>query len=450
MRGSGLIIVLASWLLGSLPAWGQLPETIYARKREFSIPFTIEQTDRPSVMEVQLLVSTDQGRTWRKALSATATETEFPFRADRDGLHWFIVRTLHNDGQYRPPNVEGVPPGLIVFVDTQPPQVTLNALPIQADQVGVEWDVRDDTLDLNSLVLEWRSPNGGQWVPLNTERQAYGRKTWLPNARGPIEARLRVQDRFQRQGSAFVTLRQNEMRDTGLPRGDGRPTQQQQQPTQQQPTAAGPNIKYINSLTMKLNYTLEEVGPSGVSAVELYLTSDGRNWKFHGANPQKEPPFEVKLPREGVYGLILVVKSGVGLGDMPPQSGDPPQLWVEVDTKKPEVQLLGAEATRGADGPLLTITWSASDKNLAATPIGLSYSEAKSGPWTPIAQNLDNTGSHTWRVPPNTPYRFFVRVDAADKAGNVGTAESIRPAIVDLALPKGRLLGVEAVPGTGP
>lgn len=454
MRITAWITVLACWLAGAASAWGQLPDTIYARKRDFAIPFTIEQADRPSVKEVQLLVSTDQGRSWRKTMSATANDGEFAFRADRDGLHWFLVRTLHTDGQYRPPSMDGIPPGLIVFIDTQSPQVTLNALPMQADQVGVEWDVRDDTLDMNSLVLEWRPANasgGGQWVALNIERQAYGRKTWLPNVRGPIDVRMRAADRFQRQGSAFITLRPNEAAGTAFPRNDGRPpSPQPQQPTPPTSPATGPNIKYINSLTMKLNYTLEDVGPSGVSAVELYLTSDGRNWKLHATNPTKEPPFEVKLPREGVYGLILVVKSGVGLGDMPPQMGDPPQMWVEVDKEKPVVQLLGAEASRGAEGPLLTITWTANDKNIAPTPISISYAESKSGPWNPIAQNLDNTGSYTWRVPPNTPYKFFVRVEAVDKAGNVGMMESLRPAIIDLAVPKGRLIGVEAVPGNGP
>jgi hypothetical protein len=99
---------------------------------------------------------------------------------------------------------------------------------------------------------------------------------------------------------------------------------------------------------------------------------------------------------------------------------------------------------------LLTVTWTARDKNIAATPISISYAEEKNGPWKPLAEGLDNTGSHTWRVPAGTPFKFFVRVEATDKAGNVGTAESLRPAIVDLAVPKGRLLGVEAVKGNGP
>jgi hypothetical protein len=56
---------------------------------------------------------------------------------------------------------------------------------------------------------------------------------------------------------------------------------------------------------------------------------------------------------------------------------------------------------------------------------------------------LENTGRYVWRVPPGAPYRFHVRVEAVDKGGNVGHADSSKPVIVDLSVPRGRILGVD-------
>src|SRR5262249_54780236 len=162
-----------------------------------------------------------------------------------------------------------------------------------------------------------------------------------------------------------------------------------------------------------------------------------KKWERYGDDPKKSPPFNATLPGEGVYGLTLVVKSGVGLGDKPPQAGDPPQMWIEVDLTKPVVQILNTEAAKVQGGETLTITWKADDKNMAAQPITLYYAEQADGAWTPIAGGLENTGRYIWRVPQGTPFRFFVRVEAIDRGGNVGRAETKQPVVVDLAQPKG-------------
>jgi hypothetical protein len=90
----------------------------------------------------------------------------------------------------------------------------------------------------------------------------------------------------------------------------------------------------------------------------------------------------------------------------------------------------------------MPITWVATDKNLGRSPITLSYAEQETGPWTPIAKDLENTGSYLWRMPTDIPYQFLVRVEAADRAGNIGNAETGKPVIVDLAKPKGVILNV--------
>jgi hypothetical protein len=60
-----------------------------------------------------------------------------------------------------------------------------------------------------------------------------------------------------------------------------------------------------------------------------------------------------------------------------------------------------------------------------------------------IASHLPNNGRYEWQLGPNvSPYSFFVRVEAADKAGNIGSKDTPQPVIVDLHIPKGTILDV--------
>jgi len=46
-------------------------------------------------------------------------------------------------------------------------------------------------------------------------------------------------------------------------------------------------------------------------------------------------------------------------------------------------------------------------------------------------------------MPANVPFRLYVRVEAADRAGNVGSAQTPNPILVDLSKPKVNILNVE-------
>src|SRR5262249_57156757 len=76
---------------------------------------------------------------------------------------------------------------------------------------------------------------------------------------------------------------------------------------------------------------------------------------------------------EGLYGLTLVAKSGVGLSVRPPQLGDRPQIWIEVDLTKPGVQLQDVIVGEGPDKGKLIITSTALDKNFSQQPLTLFY-----------------------------------------------------------------------------
>jgi hypothetical protein len=436
-----LILSAVFILSGAAPSWAQTPEIIYCRQTGFRIPFQIEAGEQGRLKLVELYVAEDGSKNWRLFKTAGPSERHFLFKAERDGLYSFLVRTVDTDGKAFPATVEGASPGLRVVVDTQLPTVALRALPNRQDQVGVEWEVRDANLDLRTLQLEFRSQGVGEWTPVRIEENAAGQKYWSPTTRGPLDVRMRVKDRADNQGTAFGLLNgdggQFAPRNDGFNNSSGAAIGNRGVP-------AGPSVKVINTTDIVLNYTIEDEGPSGVSVVELWYTTDGRNWQKYGDKPDKKPPFTMKVHGEGTYGLSLCVKSGVGLGDKPPQPGDPPQMWIEVDTTKPVVQLLSAEAGRGGDHGNVTISWTAADKNLLATPINLYYAEELTGAWKPIATDLDNSGRYVWRVPPGTPFKFFVRVEAVDRGGNIGRAESSKQVLVDLNVPRGKLIGAES------
>jgi hypothetical protein len=416
---------------------GEEGRLLPTKEPTFKIPFQTQPGER-RLREVQLFYSVDQGRTWRHFASALPDQGHFQqFTAPTDGQYWFSVRTIDLQGRAYPPNDNELRPGIKVLVDTQPPRVTLRALPPQGNSVGVEWDVRDENLDLATLRLEYLPAGASQYMPIRIDPVGAGQHYWAPMTNGPMEVRLTVSDTAGNVGQDKVILTAG---------GGAFPTNTPDTAVPRQPPAGGtPQVRMVNSKRISLNYRIDDQGPSGIAAIELWYTQDGRNWQKYGEDTSGKPPFVFDVHQEGLYGFTLIAKSGVGLSERPPQPGDQPQIWVEVDETKPVVTLLGAEVGRGPETGNLTITWTATDKNMARQPITLSYGEQADGPWTTIGANLDNNGRYVWRMPQSgIPYRFFIRVEAIDKAGNIGSAQTANHVIVDLHKPRPTILDVGA------
>ncbi len=406
----------------------------YTRDSVFRIPF---QTDGASrLKQVQLHVSTDRGASWRQEAAVSPTERFFDFRAPQDGLYWFAVRTLDLENRAYPATLDGARPGLRVIVDTHPPIVRVKTLPARDGEIGVEWDIREENPLTTGARLDYRTA-GGAWVPVASDLPVNGHRTWGSGTNSPIEVRISAEDRAGNRVEEKANF------NPGDPSGKSFPdSSNSTSPTR----PSNPNIRLVNSQRIALNYEIKEKGPSGVSAIELWYTQDagGRNWqKWKEEDGTTPPPFVVDVNGEGLYGFTLIVRSGVGLGERAPQVGDQPQVWVEVDLTKPTARLTSVDVGRGTEMGRLTLRWVASDKSLGPQPITLSYAEQPRGPWTPIAANIENNGTYVWHMPKEVPYQFHVRVEAADKAGNVGSDETPKPVIVDLFHPKGVIVGVE-------
>jgi hypothetical protein len=217
-----------------------------------------------------------------------------------------------------------------------------------------------------------------------------------------------------------------------------------------------PAIQYVNQHQVMLEYELRRVGPSGIGGIELWLTrDDGGTWEpyaadedVHGSavNNRQKRKFDLRDASDrpfadGVYGLTLVVKNRAGMGKKP-RPGDVPEIRIEIDTTLPEAKLF--EPTADPQHPdQVLLRWSATDKNLTATPISLEYAEKADGPWLPIATEMENSGRYSWKVAPNVPVQVYLRVRVSDKAGNVSVGVTRQPQYIDFTEPEGALIGIQ-------
>jgi hypothetical protein len=206
------------------------------------------------------------------------------------------------------------------------------------------------------------------------------------------------------------------------------------------------NVRRVNSRTFRIGYEVHDVGPSGVGSVELYITEDqGRKWFHYGSDPDRQSPFDVSVPRDGQYGFAIRVRNGLGVVADPPQPGGPAEIGVIVDQTPPAVRLLPLQQESAGGAFQVRISWFTQDELLAERPVALSQSTSPDGPWEPITGWIDNQGRYLWSVNTLTPRSIYVRIEARDAAGNVASAVTPQPLLIDTSRPTARLLDVESV-----
>jgi hypothetical protein len=214
----------------------------------------------------------------------------------------------------------------------------------------------------------------------------------------------------------------------------------------------GGNRQLLNTTRASLDYRIDQVGPSGVGKVEVWLTADqGHSWQRLCEDKNRHSPTEFDLPGDGVFGVRVVVTNGNGFGGRPPVAGDQPHCWIEVDTVPPSLQLRDLEPI--TNGGSIDIRWTASDKNLGSEPVNLFYATRKEGPWQPLAMHLKNDGHYLWNFPRDGAGQFFLRGEVTDLAGNVAKCDLATPVVLDMTEPRASVVGITGVravtPGRG-
>lgn len=201
----------------------------------------------------------------------------------------------------------------------------------------------------------------------------------------------------------------------------------------------------VRSNNFQITYELDEIGPSGIGAVELYISPNGgAQWWKYGNDADKKSPVHVRVPEDGEYSFIIRAVNGVGYGAPQPQAGDLPTTIVVVDRSAPEIRMSPIQQGQGRDANRLTFQWDITDNMLQERPVSLFYAAEANGPWKPISAGLKNTGFHEWTVPAEAASELYFKIEAVDRAGNKSFQHTATPLMIDLATPTARVLGIES------
>jgi hypothetical protein len=421
--------------------------TAYLREPIFNIPFTPRPND--SNIALYLYVSRDR-QPYRFVASAWswARDHRFLFDARKvvapgqpiDGWYVFVVQTNSN-GVWSPPNVQDAPPELRVCIDTQPPKITeFKNLAAPGSYPVLTWNVEDANFD--DVRAEYRVPGSTNWVPLPLPRRQRGEYPWQPSADlgSDFEVRLQARDRADNQSqSQPISVRIEASAAVSA------------MPPRTEASGFIP-ILHVQKPTFDLSYDVDNQGPSGVQRIDVWKMRPGSPWqkcKEQGEGNQKK--VTVSVPYPGRWGFRLIPRNGVGLAEPDPRTGDPPDVWVEVDDKAPQVSVTNVSVSPPAEGGYLTVYWKASDTYLRAAPINLWYAATPQAQWKPLASNLPNNGS--WSEPierlrkriydetkVELPFEFHLKVTAVDEAGNRGEATWRDIVKIDLQIPRIKII----------
>src|SRR5262245_51348595 len=121
----GCLFLAAALAVAAAPPGAQEHHT---RLPALSIPFS-PNLPGSRVRDVELYVSTDQGRTWtyvtQSPLSPRPEQNKFRHVIPSDGTYWFAVRSIDPNGTAHPASLDQLQAGLVVHLDRRPPLIQL-------------------------------------------------------------------------------------------------------------------------------------------------------------------------------------------------------------------------------------------------------------------------------------------------------------------------------------
>lgn len=475
---------------------------VYTKNQVFRLPVQLDQKERAQLRELKFYVRRVPGA-WECQETAPPSQTSFVYRATADGEYWFNFTTTDLSGRVLPENLDEETPGLIVVVDTTPPEIEVYPIAVKGGEVMLQCLVKDAAADLATLKLEYLSAEK-RWVALTPYQPSTPELFRVPDPNiltGKVRASVRdragnacmreidlsvagvIPPEVARAAQATIqstpiplpqslhhepTLQLTSASEPAQPT-DARttlrvdPTQalpqqptpvaSKQTPTQaptqipDQPTTTRTKPQLLNSRRLKLEYAIESAIRPG-SKVEFWGTPNGgQTWLLVGEDPDCQSPVELTLPQDGVWGLLVVVVPAGVSGGKAPAAAEQPDWLVEVDSTPPSISLNAVSLQPSDTGPTLHLGIAVSERNLGETPVSVYWSSEPTGPWQPLAENLANEPHLQLPVPPTLPARGWLKVVVRDRAGNVGNTQT--PDAVDLQLPRprARVLGVSAVDG---
>jgi hypothetical protein len=458
----GRLLALAG-LLGAAaaPAPAQTArgvQTVYTNRTAFSLPVRMDERDRAELKELKFYVRAATGPRageWDCKETASPTKAKFAYQAPQDGEYWFAFVTVDKAGQVAPADLNKSKPGLVVVVDTEAPDIDVQRLPAASGEVFLQCQLKDANPDYASIRLEYAGADRA-WRPLEPAADAPGvfRVPDPAVLHGTVRASAadKAGNRAVREinlgpdAGAAAAVDTRPPANTAPPplapvRADAAPPAARvaEKPAAPDLTTAGRQL--INSLHCKLDYALET--PS-VTRVEAYGTRDGgKTWQKLAEDPGHRSPIEFDLPEDGVWGIALALGTA-GRPAEPPAAGDAPDYWVEADTTRPAITVHDVHRGSGDDAGQLILSWVVQDKNLGPEPVELFWASQPEGPWQSGVRGLRAEALLHWPIPAAAGSRLYLRLEATDRAGNVGRWEAREPILLETAKPRARVLGVSA------
>lgn len=156
------------------PGGPQLPAPFVTKQNDVEIPFNVRpgtsEENQPS--SVRIFVSWDKGKTWHFYEERKPDDARFRFRAKQDGEFWFATQTVDRSG--RADSAEPKRPQLRIVIDTQRPQLLVQAHVTASGGVNLSWNAADATLVAGSLKIEYQDAagSGGPWQPIEVKLPA--------------------------------------------------------------------------------------------------------------------------------------------------------------------------------------------------------------------------------------------------------------------------------------
>ena len=210
----------------------------------------------------------------------------------------------------------------------------------------------------------------------------------------------------------------------------------------------GRPLQLTNSRRFVWDYEIPSVrAAAGRLRAELWTTQDGGvTWQRTAVDHDGRSPIDVNLPATGLYGVRLELVADAGDESGGPRSGATPDTWVGVDEEAPQIDLVAIVRDETTTSGGLVIRYVVHDPLITPRSVRLLYSPNADGPWATIADGLENQGEHRWAPDRSVPAQVFVRAEAADAAGNVGSATS--PDEISTTAPRfgGKLGGLRPLP----
>lgn len=210
--------------------------------------------------------------------------------------------------------------------------------------------------------------------------------------------------------------------------------------TFKEPAIDSSDVFQCNTRTFSLDYSVESLGGSSLSDVQLWGTEDGgARWEMWGTDPDRVSPFDVKVGSDGKFGFRMVIVGTNGVVSNRPKYGDKPDVLLEVDTDEPQAQITRAVYGKGNAEGQLVIDYHCNDPRLVQLPASLYYRTSKGAQWQVIATGLDASDTYLWQPPRDLPDQIYLKVEAVDRAGNTGTYELVDAIDIKGLAPRGRI-----------